>query len=170
MVTGMRKQWDFANMSDEQLDNLASQLVTWLPTKAERLASMLAFGLQDKHYLEGKDMKRTTKTAGTHLQGKLEMPYDEIVKAFGEPHYKWQPTDLENKIDVEWSFEFEDGTIATLYNWKNGYAYNGTDGLPLDHIKEWNVGGFSVEAVHRMAGAFNAKKDEEEGIIEHDAQ
>ena len=111
-------------------------------------------------------MKPTTKTAGTHLQGKLQMPYSEIVQAFGEPHYKWQPTDLENKIDVEWSFEFEDGTIATLYNWKNGYAYNGSDGLPLDHIGEWNVGGHSVEAVHRMAGAFNAYKDKQEGVTD----
>ena len=159
MVTDMRNQWDFDNMSDDMLQHFASQLVTLQTTKAERLASLLAFGLQDKQYMEGSNMKPTKNTGGTHLQGKLAMPYSELVQAFGKPHYEWKPTDLENKIDVEWAFEFEDGTIATLYNWKNGYAYCGTEGLPLDHITEWNVGGHSVDAVHRMAGAFNAKKE-----------
>ena len=50
------------------------------------------------------------------------------------------PSD-EYKTDVNWGLEFEDGTIATIYNWKNGKNYCGERGLPVEDITEWHIGG-----------------------------
>ena len=92
-------------------------------------------------------MEATENVYGTSLQGYIKASYEQLLKAFGPPN----PNLCDNyKTDVEWAFEFADGTIATLYNWKNGKNYNGDDGLELNHIYEWNVGGKSEKAVSRL--------------------
>lgn len=71
------------------------------------------------------------------LQGKITAFYSELVKVFGEPN-------AENdgyKTDAEWEVEFEDGTYATIYNWKDGKNYCGEDGLPISKITDWHIGG-----------------------------
>lgn len=45
------------------------------------------------------------------------------------------------KCDAEWQIEFEDGTVAWVYNWKNGRNYNGPSGTPVEEITRWTVGG-----------------------------
>ena len=93
-------------------------------------------------------MEKTTNVGGTFLQGYIKASYDQLVKAFGEPH---DPNGDNYKTDVEWAFEFADGTIATLYNWKNGKNYLGeAEGLELNDIYEWNVGGNSDKAVAKL--------------------
>ena len=74
-------------------------------------------------------------TNGTSLQGYLQSSYDNIVRVYGEP--------LEGryKIDAEWIIEWEDGLIGTIYNWKNGKNYLGEEGLEVEDITEWNIGG-----------------------------
>lgn len=82
--------------------------------------------------------------SGTCLQGYVIAPYHKILELFGRP--------MEGdgyKTDVEWIVRFEDGLIATIYNWKNGPAYCG-DGMSVSLIDEWNIGGTSKDAVERI--------------------
>ena len=92
-------------------------------------------------------MEKTTNYGGTFLQGYIKATYEQLLKTFGEPH---DPNGDTYKTDVEWAFEFADGTVATLYNWKNGKNYLGAEGLELNDIYEWHVGGFSEKAVAKL--------------------
>jgi len=78
------------------------------------------------------------RVAGTCLQGYINATYQELIDVFGKP------TKSDGyKVDAEWLIEFEDGTVATVYNWKNGLNYCGADGTPVEYITRWNVGGNS---------------------------
>ena len=93
-------------------------------------------------------MEKTTNYGGTFLQGYIKATYEQLLKTFGEPH---DPNGDNYKTDVEWAFEFADGTVATLYNWKNGKNYLGeAEGLELDAITEWHVGGFNEKEVTKL--------------------
>lgn len=85
------------------------------------------------------------ETSGTFLQGYIIANYADLVEAFGQPH---NPEDY--KTDAEWDICFEDGTRATVYNWKNGKNYCGKDGLAVEDIEDWNVGGFNKDAIERV--------------------
>lgn len=79
----------------------------------------------------------------TCLQGYITADYDTLVELFGEP------TEGDNyKVDAEWLLEFEDGTIATIYNWKNGRNYCEHEGFPVEEITDWHIGGHNKRAVH----------------------
>ena len=92
-------------------------------------------------------MEATENVGGTSLQGYIKASYEQLLQTFGAPN----PNLCDNyKTDVEWAFKFADGTVATLYNWKNGKNYNGDEGLELNDIYEWNVGGFNEKAVSRL--------------------
>lgn len=78
------------------------------------------------------------KIDGTCGQGSMTIPYIRLVNLFGEP----MPGD-EYKVDAEWNIETDDGTVITIYNWKNGPNYCGSDGIPVPMITEWNIGGHS---------------------------
>jgi len=79
---------------------------------------------------------------GTHLQGYVDTTYDALVAAFGKP-----TTADEYKVDWEWLVEFDDGTIATVYNWKDGPNYCGSEGLKASQITDWHIGGKGVRAI-----------------------
>lgn len=85
---------------------------------------------------------------GTHGQGQIPCSYTTLVKTFGEPF-----TAFMDKVDAEWTIRFEDGTVATIYNWKNGKNYMGAEGLELSEIGIWNIGGFSKKAVEAVNNA-----------------
>jgi len=85
---------------------------------------------------------------GSYKQGELHASYEEIVKSFGEPL-----AGDRYKTDAEWLIRFEDGELASVYNYKNGEAYNGKDGIPLDDIEDWSIGGFSPKVVQRIQQA-----------------
>ena len=80
----------------------------------------------------------------SHLQGHIHVPYNDLVKTFGDPGIGV------DKTDAEWRIKFKDGTIATIYNYKDGYNYNGPAGLPVERIKDWHIGGFEQTAVERV--------------------
>ena len=67
-------------------------------------------------------------------KGSVKTTYDRLVQVFGEPHLRDG-----DKTTVEWVVEFDDGTVATIYDWKLSetptYEYN------------WHVGGFNNSAV-----------------------
>lgn len=82
---------------------------------------------------------------GGCLQGYICAKYNDLKKLFGKP------TDGDGyKVDAEWSILFEDGTSATIYNYKNGKNYNGENGTPKTKITEWNIGGNNSKAVENI--------------------
>ena len=89
---------------------------------------------------------KTNATYGTHLQGNVGATYQELVEIFGEPT-RYEPDEYDNKIDAQWSIKFEDGTVATIYNYKNGLNYLGAEGKRVSEISMWNVGGHNERAV-----------------------
>ena len=84
---------------------------------------------------------------GTHLQGYIQADYEKLVKRFGKP------LEGDYKTDWEWELQFENGSIATIYNWKNGPNYCGETGLHHDQIFEWHVGGFDQRALEQVVYA-----------------
>ena len=84
---------------------------------------------------------KDSNASGTSLQGYIRAYYHQLVEVFGEP-------DLTNgdKVTAEWCLDFEDGTVATIYDWKE---YETPMGL-----HRWHIGGTSQEAVDRVTDTF----------------
>ena len=104
---------------------------------------------QNKVYqdsLQGTKFTKTRDINDTHLQGSVGATYHELVEIFGEPT-RYEPDEYENKIDALWAIKFEDGTVATIYNYKNGLNYLGAVGKRVSEISMWNVGGLDERAV-----------------------
>jgi hypothetical protein len=90
---------------------------------------------------------------GTSLQSYITTDYAKLKKAFGKPN-----CGDEYKIDAEWDIEFSDGTVATVYNWKDGKNYLGSNGTPKTKITTWHIGGKSQEVVDRVITVLEAIK------------
>lgn len=85
---------------------------------------------------------------GTSYQGNVAASYGLLCILFGQPF-----GGDEEKVDAEWVIEFEDGTIATIYNWKNGLNYLGVSGQPTTQISAWHIGGYgkrAPELIHQL--------------------
>ena len=78
-----------------------------------------------------------SKMNGTHLQGYIETRYDHIVERLGEPEH------TSGKTNVQWLIEFDDGLVASLYDWK-------LNNLPTGPYR-WHVGGHNDVVVSRLA-------------------
>lgn len=74
---------------------------------------------------------------GTHLLGTITMPCFEIEAALGKP----QTGDFD-KVQAEWLIQFEDGQVATIYDWK--------ENKPYWDVTEWHIGGNNAEIVERV--------------------
>ena len=83
----------------------------------------------DSHYKDLENFQYTNDTSGTSLQGCLSITYDQLKKVFGSPH----PSNATNRGN----------RTFTIYNWKNGINYLGKEGLNLEDITRWNIGGFN---------------------------
>lgn len=76
---------------------------------------------------------------GTSLKGKLVSTREELTKVFGKPEFYGEG----NKITVEWKIKFDNGLIATIYDWKRYEK-----GLPSENeLYEWHIGGMSYDVV-----------------------
>lgn len=75
---------------------------------------------------------------GTSLKGYVGTTYDNLVKLLGEP----LQGSSDGKTTCEWILEFEDGTVATIYDWKQKET-------PKDHFY-WSVGGHSHRALEQV--------------------
>ena len=84
----------------------------------------------------------TINISGTSFMGDLFASYDDIVKQLGPPMQSFDGY----KTDAEWYIEFDNGIVATVYNWKNGKNYCGNAGIPVEFIKEWHIGGNDLRA------------------------
>lgn len=85
---------------------------------------------------------------GTGFVGRLNLKYSDIKKVFGQPHGSDG-----YKSDAEWEIEFEDGVVATIYNWKDGKNYKGSKGIPKTKITDWHIGGRDERAVRNVISA-----------------
>ena len=90
-------------------------------------------------------MKATNKsTNGTSFFGVTvtETP-ENMIKLIGEPHYI-----AGDKTNMEWDMETSDGTVFTIYDWKN-YG-----GLRMTKPVEWHIGGHSEEDTEKAREEF----------------
>lgn len=84
---------------------------------------------------------------GTSLQGCIISSYDKLVEIFGEPNSDGD----EYKVQKEWIIHFSDDTVATIYDWKEGDAYNGEgQGKHYTKVTEWHVGGHNKASLFRV--------------------
>ena len=79
---------------------------------------------------------------GGCLQGYIYAEYKELKKLFGTP------SDGDGyKVDAEWEVLFDDGSFASIYNYKDGKNYNGKSGTPKTKITNWHIGGENQNAI-----------------------
>jgi hypothetical protein len=109
-------------------------------------------------------------TGGSSLIGNVDATYKELNSLFGAPIKS-----DDGKTDAQWQIKFSDGTVASIYNWKDGKAYLGEIGKPVEQITDWHVGGFGAQALvlvqitlelmreakpkHKMEEAFSSALD-----------
>lgn len=80
-------------------------------------------------------MKKTTKSVnGTsfHCHTFKSTP-NQLISLLGSPSYI--ENDGENKTNIEWHMELENGNVFTIYDWKNYFI------LDMDGSIEWHIGG-----------------------------
>jgi hypothetical protein len=82
-------------------------------------------------------MKRTDKTAnGTSFHDHtFTATVDDLRNVLGQP--QCEQNDGQDKCNFDWTMETEDGTIFTVYDWKEYRA------LQEGEIVEWHIGGKS---------------------------
>lgn len=80
---------------------------------------------------------------GTGLVGYVNATFGRLVEVFGEPE------DGEGyKTSAEWTIVFEDGTVATIYDYKTADCYCGEGrGTDKSENTEWHVGGRNAAAL-----------------------
>jgi hypothetical protein len=92
-----------------------------------------------------------SEASGASLKGYIQASLEQLYDAFDDAHF-FRPSSLE-KVQIEWILKFEDGTIATIYDWKKGGK------IPYsDEVVEWNIGGHSSEAVTLVRQALGISK------------
>jgi hypothetical protein len=86
----------------------------------------------------------------SHLIGYVDVSYSTLVKVFGKP------TESDGyKSDAEWEILYDDGTFATIYNWKNGKNYLQEIGLEKEFITDWHIGGTSPKCVELVKASIS---------------
>lgn len=83
--------------------------------------------------------------------GNIHAAHADLVRAFGPP----RQGDGVN-VDVIWVVATASGGLATIYNWKNGAAYHGPDGLSVEAITEWEVSGTACAVLRDIEDAVRA--------------
>ena len=90
------------------------------------------------------------ESTGTSLQGYVNSTYANIVRRLGEPSGNGDGY----KVDAEWILKVReigsDGLVRslfpmTIYNYKDGRNYSGEEGLYVEDITEWHIGGRDEE-------------------------
>lgn len=81
---------------------------------------------------------KDTCIQGTSHKGYVCTTYDRLVKFLGEP----KGGSADGKTTCEWHIEFEDGKVATIYDWK-------VNSTPKD-LYNWHVGAKTHGALDRL--------------------
>ena len=91
-------------------------------------------------------LKKTSKDVfGTsfHLST-VRASVNELIKVIGEPTYV--VNDGEDKVNIEWELEDDNGDVVTVYDWKE-YRKIG-----YDEQIEWHIGGMSRDITDNAKG------------------
>ena len=83
-----------------------------------------------------------SKASGTSYQGSIMTSLSKLKSLLGEASEHYQ--DLDSKTRNEYLIEFDDGLVATIYDYKEYRAYDD------DEILEFHIGGFNNLAVSRL--------------------
>jgi hypothetical protein len=104
--------------------------------------------------------RTNVETCGTSLQGYVTAKYSDLVRVFGAP--------LEEvdgyKVSTEWDIKFADGTVATIYEYKETSLYDDANPSVADFRAEadrsdgfeWHVGGRDKTAVTHVIDALKS--------------
>jgi len=84
--------------------------------------------------------------SGTSYQGEVQATLRTMIKIFGEPNSVGS-----DKTTCEWTLQFENGTIATVYDWKRDEY--GIGEIDLDARVDWTIGGFDNDAYEQVRRA-----------------
>jgi hypothetical protein len=71
---------------------------------------------------------KNIRTSGCSRQGHVKTTFKRLTEVFGKDNGSG------DKTQAEWEIEFENGVVATIYDWK---SYTN-----VENITEWNIGGF----------------------------
>lgn len=84
-------------------------------------------------------LKRTFKEIGgtSFHNSTVTATVNELIFVVGKPNYNGN--DGEDKVNIEWELEDEDGNVVTIYDWKE-YRKIG-----MDEKIVWHIGGISKE-------------------------
>lgn len=86
------------------------------------------------------DFIKSTRNTGTCLQGYVRTTYEKLLQVFDAPNM-----DAGDKTNAEWCLRFADGTIATIYDYKEHM-------IPYNEY-EWHIGGYDSRSVKRVCAA-----------------
>ena len=82
---------------------------------------------------------------GTSRQGELDGYYKkDIEEVFGPA--TWDQGSVDDKVQLEWGIKFPDGTLATIYDYKQ---YD----VDPDDIDFWSIGGHGALAEYYVKKA-----------------
>ena len=90
------------------------------------------------------------KITGSYYMGLIggdenPLTYTRLCELFGSPM-----SGRDNKSSCNWVLEFEDGLIATIYDYKSSKKYLGEDGLSVNDMKSWHIGGHDEVVFNRV--------------------
>jgi len=85
----------------------------------------------------------------TGFKGEFPITFAELVEIFGAP--KYGPNADLDKTTCEWALTFEDGTIATIYDYK-------TNQTPMGEYA-WHIGGHDAVAYTHVVDTIVLHRD-----------
>jgi len=104
------------------------------------------------------------RVSGTSNQGDINVTYTKLVRTFGEPTIKAGPEDIGAKEAVEWHIQFPDGTLATIYDYKESPLYEAEEPISqaklttyLRRNRDWSIGGSSKHAATLVRKALDGQ-------------
>tara|TARA_X000001382_G_scaffold84098_1_gene59526 strand:+ start:25 stop:531 length:507 start_codon:yes stop_codon:yes gene_type:complete len=93
------------------------------------------------------------KMVGTHFFGSFKgLSFTQLTELFGTPikneYLPWSDETENKDTRYQWLIEFEDGLLATIYDWKVDYKKSSvwTDSSDI----EWHVGGHDPRVMDRV--------------------
>lgn len=101
--------------------------------------------------VEFQNQVKITNPAGGCLNGYLIITYAKLVELLGPPNVQ---TD-EYKTDAEWAVSFQGETFA-IYNYKTGKNYLGAEGLDVEDITTWHIGGDNKNKAAMLIALFDS--------------
>jgi len=113
------------------------------PPKPKPRVSISIKELIKQHQMKTKpNFKTEINASGTTLQGYIDITYDDLVKVLGKEEGGG------DKTLAEWSIEFDNGIIATIYDWKN-------TGWKKEDVTNWHIGGYDGKCIDMIQQLFD---------------